>query len=85
MKIRELKQYLNTLSDDLEECEVKILNIRDNKDYVDLEISTLEQSKKQILEYGLIFEIDSFDVYDIAMKVDVSTMLDIEELLQPSY
>lgn len=81
MKIRELKQYLNTLSDDLEECEVKILNIRDNKDYVDLEISTLEQSKKQILEYGLIFEIDSFDVYDIAMKVDVSTMLDIEELL----
>jgi hypothetical protein len=81
MKIRELKQYLNTLSDDLEECEVKILNIRDNKDYVDLEISTLEQSKKQILEHGLIFEIDSFDVYDIAMKVDVSTMLDIEELL----
>lgn len=57
MKIGELKEYLNSLPKGLDECAVKIQGIREDKDYVDLEITTLKQNKKQLIKYGLIFEL----------------------------
>lgn len=79
MTIKELRDYLNSLGSELDNIQVKLEGVRSNKDYQDMEISTLDQTKHQLLKYGLLFEVAGMDVYEILMPLDIDTMLDIEE------
>ncbi|MGL5568876.1 MAG: hypothetical protein ACRDB9_06525 [Cetobacterium sp.] len=79
MTIKELRNYLNTLGQELDNIQVKLLSVRIDKDYHDIEISTLKQTKQQLIEHGLIFEVDQMDTFENLVLLDFDTMLDIED------